>query len=356
MKLIDRIKNFFNRNKVKSLPEPEMQNIQYSKNNNDTSWMMGSQSSYYQEPLTKLDLDIMRFLNKYSQNVSQIDSHVPINNYRVAYSSLVASNEQITQNQYDYNRFRESELLTNFAISNSYNAIEQGGFYHVKSPNHVMPEYEDMARVYVNCKSENIAEVAKLLTDNNSNPNFYMKFTSNEANAHNPRNEKVVIYCNKNELNYTLGLVQNCQLARPDFFQDSKSLPFLKNEQNIATVAYQPISDRYVGLQGQVKQIPQSVNAFIANMLEESYMEAVREIARVDRNLNFLFDENNYNNETLYIQNYPYISNTNQAYLLRSMKAKLEVLSRKNNISLEGIQQDTLYYNNKSRDDFEMTY
>ena len=318
--------------------------------------MMGSQSSYYQEPLTKLDLDITHFLNTYSQNVSQVDSYAPINNYRVAYSSLVASNEQITQNQYDYNGYRESELLTNFAINNSYKATEQGGFYHVMSQNYIMPDFKDMARVYINCKSENIADVSKLLAENNSNPNFYMKFTSNLSNAQNPRNEKVVIYCNKNEVNYTLGLVQNCQLTRPDFFENSKSLPFLKNEQNIATVAYQPPSDQYIGLQGQVKQIPQSVNAFITNMLEESYMEAVREIARVDNNLSFLFDSNNYNNETLYVQNYPYISQTNQAYLLSSMKAKLEVLSRNNNIAIDGLQQDNLYYNNKSRDDFEMTY
>lgn len=90
-------------------------------------------------------------------------------------------------------------------------------------------------------------------------------------------------------------------------------------------------------------------------MLQESYVEAVREIARVDGNLNFLFDQNNYSNETLYVQNFPYVFETNGDYLLKSMKAKLEFLSKNNNIELEGISEEKQFDMDKSqqRDGFE---
>lgn len=353
MGLIERIKQIFKRDKTKLLPEP-----QYTQetNQHDNSWIISNGSGNYQPQLSKIDLDITNFLTKYSQSVAQINSSDQINNYKTAYACLCYSGEQITQEQYNYNGSIENNLLANLKSNNMYTSTEEQGFYHIQSQNYQMPNFEDMTRVYINCDSTNIADLAQTIINSNTNPNFYMKFVSNDSNAQVPRNEKMVIYCNKNELDYTMNLLNYCKQIRPELFTGSQALPFLKNEQGIASIGYQPTTNQYIDLQGQTKQIPQSVNAFITNMLQESYMNAAREIARVDSNLSFLFDENNYNNETLYMQNYPYILENYQEYLLSSMKAKLEVLSRYNNIEIDGITPQNQYSMDNDRQASQENY
>lgn len=48
-------------------------------------------------------------------------------------------------------------------------------------------------------------------------------------------------------------------------------------------------------------------------------------------------------------QYFPYVFDTNGDYLLKSMKAKLEVLSRNNNIELEGISKENQFDMDKSQ-------
>lgn len=262
MNFIDKIKNLFNRNKTKALPEPENNDYNYTfsddSNQTNNSWVLGNNGNY-QEPFTKFDNEIITFLNNYYQKVSQLNPYEPVNNYKIAYSSVVQSDEFVTQEEYNYNYTKENQLLNNMKRENKYIATEENGFYHVQSQGYQMPNFQDMTRVYVNCKNGNISDVAQMLAEYNTNPNFYMKFVSNEANAQEPRNEKIVIYCNKNELDYTLGLVQNCKNLNPKCFEGSQALLFLKNEQGIATVANQPETDQYKNLYGQTKKIPQSV-------------------------------------------------------------------------------------------------
>lgn len=346
MNIIEKLKQLFKKDKTLALPEPDT-----TEKNIDNSWIIRNSNQNSQVNLSKLDIEITNFLNSYHQKISQISSYEPINNYKTAYSSLVQSTEQITEDAYYHNLNREGDFLTNLAFTNSYQVIEEGGFYHVRSQNYQMPNFADMARVYVSCKNENISELAQILCNTNINNNFYLKFVSNQSNAQLPRNEKIVIYCNKDEINYTINLLNACKNSRPDLFSESKALPFLKNIQNIASIAYQPITDQYRNLQGQTRQIPQSVNAFIVNILEEAYMESVREIARADNNLSFLFEQDNYYNETLYMQNYPYISYNYAEYLLNSMKAKMEILARNNGIEIDGLQQYSQYNKKGQREE-----
>lgn len=354
MGLIERIKDFFNRNKTKALPEPEVF-IEESVQENDNSWIIDNGTGYYKEQLTRAEMDIKDFLDKYYQRISQVNLEQPTTNYSIAYTSLVSSNIPVTQEQYNCNALKENEFLNNLSINSNFRTAEENGFYHIMTQGHRLPRSEDLARVYLCCENENISEIAQMLCSYNTNPNFYMKFISNQSNTEAPRNEKIVIYCNKNEIDYTLGLIQNCKSINPSIFNTPQNLPFLKSEQGIATVAYEPPTNQYVGLNGQTKQIPQSVNAFITNILQESYMEAAREIARVDNNLTFLLDPSNYSQETLYMQNYPYILETNGDYLLKSIKAKLDFLATKNHISIEGLNQEQQYtINQQQREEYEL--
>ena len=56
------------------------------------------------------------------------------------------------------------------------------------------------------------------------------------------------------------------------------------------------------------------------------------------------------------MQNYPYISANYQEYLLSSMKAKLEVLSRYNNIEIDGLTPQNQYSMNYDRQNFQENY
>ena len=343
MGLMDRIKQFWQNRKLKQLPEGQFENYyQYYEDNNNNNWLL--QSGNYGQA-TKLDNDIERFLDCYYDRLQQCDLTQPLDNYRKAYTALVGMNgEQVTEEEYYNNKFKENELLNQIVNDNKYTFQINDQFYHIKSQGYEMPNYQDMVRIYVNCSNGKIEELSQAILDYNNNPNFYMKIPSNDSNAQNPRGEKVVIYCRKNEIDYTIDLLKYSKQQRPDLFQNSeKTLPFIENVDNIASIAYQPITDMYIGLNNQTKKIPQSVNSFITSMLEESYMESAREIARADINLNFLLNNDKYYDETAYMLNYPYIKNNYKDYLIGSMKAKMEVLSRKNNIYIDGINYEQQY-------------
>ena len=76
-------------------------------------------------------------------------------------------------------------------------------------------------------------------------------------------------------------------------------MPFMQSVDNTFSVSKQPYSNQYNDLYGTQRGISQSTNKFIANILKDSYLEAVREISRVDPNLDFFNDNSNFYNEAL---------------------------------------------------------
>lgn len=349
MGLFQRIKNIFK--KTKALPAPE-ENMYEEKSNKNNSWMFYNNNGSYYQP-TKLENDIDRFLKAYYTRISMYPEGTQLNNYAEAYSALVGMNgTPITQEEFNNNYYKENELLQQLYSENKYTVQVQENnsglgneFYHIKSQGYKLPNEGEMIRVYLNCNTGNTAELAKTLLENNTNENFYLKFCANNPTHTMSRGEKIVIYCENSDYDYTLSLIEYAKQIRPDLFVESeKNLPFLQSVNNIASVAYQPKSNQYQNLNSQMKTIPKSVNAFMTSMLEESYIASAREIAKADSNLNFLLSPEYFNDETLYIKNYPYIDDRYHEYLLKSMQAKMEVLSRKNGIYVDGID-----YNNQQR-------
>lgn len=82
-------------------------------------------------------------------------------------------------------------------------------------------------------------------------------------------------------------------------------------------------------------------------------METAREIARNDPNINYLLDDNWINSRILYMKNYKYINEYYHDYLLKSMEAKMEVLSRKNNIYIDGLNYNRNYEENTQEQYYE---
>lgn len=352
MNLFQRIKNIFKR--TKSLPSPEERMYE---NNGNNSWMIYNGSSNYQP--TKLENSMDQFLKKYYERIFMYPEGTKLNNYAEAYSALVEMNgAPITEEEFNNNQYKENELLQQLYSEDQYTVQAQpnssgvgNDFYHVQSKGYQLPQEDRMIRVYVNCNSGNTAELAKTLLENNTNKNLYLKFCANNQNHTVSRGEKIVIYCEDSDYAYTLSLIEYAKQIRPDLFAESeKTLPFLQSVNNVASVAYQPQSEQYIDLNNKVKTVPKSVNAFIANMLEESYVVATREIAKFDANLDFLLSPKYFNDETLYIKNYPYIDENYHEYLLKSMRAKIEVLSQKNGVYIEGAEYGNIS-NEKENDD-----
>ena len=206
-----------------------------------------------------------------------------------------------------------------------------------------MPQFENMLRLYINCNNGNISELSNLILSCNQNPNFYMKFISNEANDIKPRGEKIVIYCDKNEVDNTMQLIRYTKSIRPDLYTESENvLPFLQNIDNTVSISKQPSTNQFKDLYGNYKTIAQSTNSFLSMTLKESYMEAAKEIARADTDLSFLLQDEWINDEYLYMKNYPYINSKYHDYLIQSMEAKMAILAINNNLYIDRIPQQYL--------------
>lgn len=343
MNIIQKIKNFWKNKNQKALPEAQMNNSQNTNIKQNRKWILPNTQS---NQVTKLDQEIDSFLHAYSDIIENTYPNQTMDSYRMAYSALVRMNgKAVTQEEYNNNYYQEQLLLNQLYRDNQYTVQTQGtqdrtAFYHIKSAGYQMPSYNDMLRIYINCNNANISELSNLILSCNKNPNFYMKFTSNISNATGPRGEKIVIYCDKNDFDYNLQLIQYTKSIRPDLYKESENvLPFLQNIDNTVSVSQQPLTNQFIDLYGNYKSVPQSTNAFLATTLKDSYIGAAREIARCDANLSFLLQDEYVNDEILYMRNYKYIDANYHDYLLKSMEAKMEVLSARNNLYIDGLNQ-----------------
>lgn len=355
MNILEKISNLF-RKKYKTLPEATTR----SENPKNKTWLLKNNMNNKE---TKLDIEIERFLTTYYNQIEPIEMTYQMDESRLprAYTALVEMNAKaITQEEYQNNNTKEDELLRDIYTQNRYNLDMQKNkegrnvFYHIRSKGYQLPPNNEIIRLYINCNNGNVAELAQNILQYNQNGNFYLKLTPNEQNANYSRGEKIVIYCRENEVESNMQLLHYIKSIRPELFKESeRTLPFLQSVDNIVSIARQPVTNQYVDLYNRNYTIPQSHNAFLANILQESYMETAREIARNDPNINYLLDDNWINSRILYMKNYKYINEYYHDYLLKSMEAKMEVLSRKNNIYIDGLNYNRNYEENTQEQYYE---
>lgn len=340
MNIIEKIINLWRHRGQKALPEAQMSNSQNKKLNKNRKYIL--QINKHNQP-TKLEIEIDNFLKAYSNIIENVDEAQPINTTKMALVTM--QGKEPTQEEYQNNDYMEQELLKRLYSEKKYNIQYQGTkertvFYHIKSKGYKMPQFENMVRLYINCNNGNISELSNLILSCNQNPNFYMKFVSNEANGIKPRGEKIVIYCDRNETSNIMQLIRYTKSIRPDLYTESENiLPFLLNIDKTVSVSRQPLTNQFEDLYGNYKKIAQSTNSFLSMTLKESYMEATKEIARADSDLSFLLQDECINNEYLYMKNYPYINSKYHNYLIQSMEAKMAILAKNNDLYIDGIPQ-----------------
>ena len=110
-------------------------------------------------------------------------------------------------------------------------------------------------------------------------------------------------------------------------------MPFLPKLNENSSVSAEPLSKVFTHLNGQHSVIAKSANS-----------ESVKDISRNDPKLNFLLTEPF--DEITAIKNFQYIDYNYHNYLFESIKAKMQLLSQKNQIYIDGLFDEQQKNNN----------
>ena len=290
-----------------------------------------------------------RVNNRYLEKSLQLffDSYQEILNGNVdwepnSYNALIRINA--LEDDSDKNAVHEEELIEYILRSGKYMIQTQNSqelripiFYHIQTRGYISTSDDKSMRLYLNCRNENTAELAKALLKCNKDPQFYLKVNADKAIRVHSRSEKIVIYTTDSQFYNCIQLILYVKERRPELFRDfEEANPFMESLGGIS-YSKEPISEIFYRLNGLAEPIDKSYNTYIARIIKESYMETVKEIATLDYNLAFLLDSENYNNELVYMQNYPYINSKYHVLLINSMEQKMIYLCTKNRIVIKGI-------------------
>ncbi len=159
-------------------------------------------------------------------------------------------------------------------------------YYHVKKGN----PYGCMWRIYLNCKRENVAVLAdELMKELDKDEEYYIKFDSDVAMSKKSRMEKIVIYIpnDDDQLNSKINAVQRVEQKYPQLFEGKKATnPFLQLIGENIMYAYEPTSSYYKDLEGENLDVGvSSYNDLLSYALEDSYVNAIRNVVSKDQNL-----------------------------------------------------------------------
>lgn len=340
MNIFEMIKNIFKKQKTLQLPEGS-QHL-----NTNRIAFKKSIINNYKSNFSPLEADISAYLDSY---YSLLSNYTQFKIYPSSYSALTRINSQYGYTS-DKNYYNESNLLQNLQETNSYTIQTQSFkgetcFYHIRSKGYKLPNDDKIIRLYLNCKNDNVAKLADTILKYNDVPNFYLKFSSSNVTAANPRSEKIVIYIDENSCEHIINNLNSLRKWNPKLFQGSEyTCAFLPKINDFITYAREPVSTTYYDLYNNPRQISKSANSFLANALEESFINSVNEITcSCEPELynylnNFSQNPNDPNFKLRYIEQIPYIKENYYNYLIDSMTSKLQILAGKNNMQLRDLQ------------------
>ncbi len=347
-KTINKLQAFFNKifKKEKTYQLPEPKDNPYKKISH--TFLDYKSSENFVSP--ELESSIMQFLSSYYELADLSDkTAIPAKPYdaliRINGGPKCYSQKNITD---ENNLFASLKNNNSYTLKTNYSQNGDPVFYHIQSSNYKLPDKKDMIRIYLNCKPENIAELATNILQKNNEDNFYLKFASTIENYKYPRSEKIVIYTDQNHYSNTVSSVNNLICERPDLFEFSQNVnPFGNQINQYMTYGFEPQVNYFTKLNGS-KINANSHNKMISLALEDSYMESAKEIAKQDSKLDFLLSPDYSNDSKLFIQNLPYLESNYHNYLINSMANKLKQLSYINGLKMRGIDFSKNQYTNQN--------
>lgn len=297
--LIEKIQAFFNRSKLKALPEPAKQREADNKksiNASDAEYTKTGEEAMRQAFIEKIHANyqgkqpvqysiktvegaIQQFLNAYVYESARDDSSV--------YSILTGLGGRVEQER--FNPIAENLFLNNLKQNKQFNIKNQhNAFYHIYNKEWQQAGLDIDTRLYLNPTRENLIPIVEEILKRNGNNPIYLKLETEaqmqqKAMKNEGRSEKIVIYANGGKdgnigrIGQILTQIKN---ERPEIFNGCEYMnPFMKNIDGIASYAPSPNTSNFIRLDGQTVNVSKSYNSFLAEALEESMNQALNDIA-----------------------------------------------------------------------------
>ena len=297
--LIEKIQDFFNRSKLKALPEPAKQreadnkksikasDAEYTKNGEEAmrqAFIEKIHANYQgkqpvQYSIKTVEGAIQQFLNAYVYESARGDSSV--------YSILTGLCGRVEQE--GFNPIAENLFLNNLKQNKQFNIKNQhNAFYHIYNKEWQQAGLDIDTRLYLNPTRENLIPMVEEILKRNGNNPIYLKLETEaqmqqKAMKNEGRSEKIVIYANGGK-DGNLGrigqILTQIKNEKPEIFKGCEYMnPFMKNIDGIASYAPSPNTSNFIRLDGQSVNVSKSYNSFLAEALEESMNQALNDIA-----------------------------------------------------------------------------
>ena len=202
-------------------------------------------------------------------------------------------------------------------------------------------------RLYVNCKRENIAELAGKFYEELGNSSYYFKFCTDEQASSKRRSEQFVFYVSSDprELNKTIQIIKKTKQKYPKLFEGSKNMnPFMKDIDGFIGYAPDAPDGIYYSLDGYSTPVSRSYNSLLGEALSDSFTFAMKDLVSCDPSLS------QKTNGKTYERAYPYIRDVledvlenpeKQKKLMEKMKVNLQKCTARNPVlSIKGLEQE----------------
>lgn len=348
MKIWDYIKSKL-LNKKKALPEPKNE---IDENNQSILTSTSGKKSF--DERIKVDIDIKpntieSAIDKYILAIMKAD--IPFNElstYNVLIRIGALPNIDDGNSFYNQKKFIEDvnkdlygyRLDVKSDMEMNENATKND-FYH--ATNDWNKSAEDIKyRIYLNCEKTNVVELASRFAKELENQDFYFKFGAAENESE--RSEKFVFYLEDEEdLEQKIAVINKVNREKPELFKNAHSVnPFLKNRNGYIAYAPEIHKGIYNNLIGETKVIDKSYNTLLSEALQDSLLEATKEIAMEDFDMAIESGVYNFTNiRQLYqskLLDCIYYDQSLKSKAIDLIKKKLEIISEKNpELDIKGI-------------------
>lgn len=276
MKIIDKIKEFFNKligkEPQKLLNKPKYRRFE---DRNKASKQFRENIKYEKIVPQGLDFALDQYI---SYLIYQKQNNENINSYGALVSLGAMKTEvdaiSIMEEQAVLNRLKNR---TDIKLDETYAANGSVSFYHVAKNRKDPINY----RLYLNCKNKNLPNLVNgLINEMEEIDSYYFKFNPQMALQGKSRSEQIVFYSSDEEnLNKLIRSIQSLKTKQPQLFEGSKNgNPFLKKIDGYIAYAPQPKEGTYKMIDGTEKTVDKSYNSLLADALEDSFVHSIRDL------------------------------------------------------------------------------
>lgn len=321
--------------KSKALPEAESQTINVTQQK-VTNVNSGNFNNFVKLDYTPQAKTIEYALQQYiSGLLFQHESGRTFNSYSVL-TSLCGMDTSNPGN----NLQNEMDFINKLGNRRGINVINQpsgnGGvcFRHIQ---HGRNASNTDTRLYINCKRENIAQLANKFYEELGDMPYYFKFCSDEQAASKRRSEQFVFYLSSEpeEMNRIVQAIERTRQKNPKLFEGSRNMnPFMKDINGYIGYAPDVNVDVFENLNGEKSVLSaKSYNTLLSEILTDSFTNAIRDVVSHDYELSLKTGGERYDRATPYIRDVLkdiYENPEHQRKLIEKMKANLEISSQKN--------------------------